>query len=49
MNSNDSETYELVKKLLKHVSEGSEFYKNKFSEANVNIDKINSLEGMHTH
>jgi len=38
MNNKQLETYALVKKLLRHVSEGSEFYKNKFSKAGINID-----------
>lgn len=44
MNNKQLETYALVKKLLRHVSEGSEFYKNKFSKAGINIDEISSLE-----
>lgn len=45
MNAENSEnTLELIKKLLKHVSTGSDFYKKKYSKSGINTDEINSIE-----
>ena len=45
MNAENSEnTLELIKKLLKHVSTGSDFYKKKYSKLRINTDEINSIE-----
>ncbi|MDD4249269.1 MAG: phenylacetate--CoA ligase family protein, partial [Methanosarcina sp.] len=42
----EEDTLEKLKGLLKRVVEGSPFYQKKFKEANVDIEKIRSLEDL---
>ncbi len=42
----EEDTLAKLKSILKHVAESSPFYQNKFKEANVDIEKIRSLEDL---
>jgi phenylacetate-CoA ligase len=42
----EEDTLAKLKVMLKHVSESSPFYQKKFKEANVDIEKIKSLEDL---